>query len=61
MAFVLHRVKDMVGNEKNAGNQHFLLFTLCFQKSIWSGMPKQEIAGSEALKQKKKKDINTDN
>ena len=31
--YVLDRVENIVGKEENAGNQHFLLFSQCFQKS----------------------------
>ena len=33
LKFVLGRVKNIVGKGGNAGNQHFLLFTQCFQKA----------------------------
>ena len=30
--YVLDRVENIVGKEENAGYQHFLLFSQCFQK-----------------------------
>ena len=30
--FVLDTVKNIVGKQENAGYQHFLLFSQCFQK-----------------------------
>ena len=30
--YVLDRVENIVGKGKNAGYQHFLLFSKCFQK-----------------------------
>ena len=36
LKFVLGRVKNIVGKEENAGYQHFLLFTQCFQKAYFS-------------------------
>ena len=32
LIYVLYRVENMVGKGKNAGYQHFLLFSQCFQK-----------------------------
>ena len=34
---VFERVENMVGKGENAGNQHFLLFPLCFQKASFTG------------------------
>ena len=31
---VFHRIENIVGKEKNAGYQHFLLFPKCFQKAF---------------------------
>ena len=31
MIYVLYRVENIVGNRENAGDQHFLGFTQCFQ------------------------------
>ena len=31
------RVENIVGEGKNAGHQHFLLFPQCFQKPSFSG------------------------
>ena len=36
LKFVLGRVENAVGKGENAGNQHFLLFLQCFQKSTFS-------------------------
>ena len=33
MISVADRVENMVGKGENAGNQHFLLFPQCFQKT----------------------------
>ena len=38
--FIVERVKNNVGKEKNAGYQHFLLFPLCFQKISHTGSSK---------------------
>ena len=32
--FVLGRVENIMGKGENAGDQHFLLFPLCFQKVL---------------------------
>ena len=40
LKFVLGRVENILGNEENAGFQHFLLFPECFQKSLSSGLLK---------------------
>ena len=37
MIFVLNSVKNIVGKGENAGYQHFLLFSECFQKAFYSG------------------------
>ena len=37
MTFDLGRVENIVGKGENAGNQHFLLFPQCFQKTSLSG------------------------
>ena len=34
---VLGRVENIVGKGENAGDQHFLLFPQCFQKTFPSG------------------------
>ena len=34
--FVLGKVENIVGKGENAGNQHFLLFRLCFQQAFFS-------------------------
>ena len=31
MEFVFHELENIVGNGENAGNQHFLHFSLCYQ------------------------------
>ena len=36
-SFSLDRVENIVGNEENAGCQHFLLFPQCFQKASFPG------------------------
>ena len=33
LEFVLEMVENIVGKGENAGNQHFLLFSQCFQKT----------------------------
>ena len=33
MLSVFDRVENIVGNEENAGDQHFFLFSQCFQKA----------------------------
>ena len=38
LKFVLGRVENIVGEEENAGYQHFLLFPQCFQKTSFSGL-----------------------
>ena len=35
--FVLKRVENSVGKGENAGYQHFLLFSQCFQKASFTG------------------------
>ena len=35
--FVLEKIENIVGNEENAGYQHFLLFPQCFQKAFSLG------------------------
>ena len=37
LKFVFRRVENIVGKGENAGDQHFLLFLQCFQKSSFSG------------------------
>ena len=37
LKFGLGRVENIVGKGENAGNQHFLLFPQCFQKTSFSG------------------------
>ena len=37
LKLVLGRVENIVGKGKNAGYQHFLLFTQCFQKASLAG------------------------
>ena len=36
LKFVLGREKNIVGKEENAGDQHFILFPQCFQRSFSS-------------------------
>ena len=36
LKFVLEWVENIVGKGENAGNQHFLLFPQCFQKTFIS-------------------------
>ena len=43
--FVLDDIENIVGKEKNAGYQHFLLFPKCFQKAITSGSLKVGFSG----------------
>ena len=35
---VFHRIENIVGKEENAGCQHFLLFSQCFQKAFSSNV-----------------------
>ena len=42
--FFFDRVEKIVGKGENAGNQHFLLFPQCLQKSSLSGLLKVWIA-----------------
>ena len=44
--FVLDKIQNIVGKEKNAGYQHFLLFPQCFQKALSSGSLKVVIMWS---------------
>ena len=37
MTFLYDRVENIVGKGKNAGYQHFLVFTQCFQKPSSTG------------------------
>ena len=37
LEFVLEMVENIVGKGENAGNQHFLLFSQCFQKTPVTG------------------------
>ena len=37
MISLFYRVKNIVGKRKNAGNQHFLLFSQCFYKAFFLG------------------------
>ena len=37
LKFVSARVKNIVGKGENAGNQHFLLFPLCFPILLFQG------------------------
>ena len=41
--FVLDKIQNIVGKEKNAGYQDFLLFPQCFQKALSSGLLKVEM------------------
>ena len=43
MIFVFDKVEITVGKGENAGYQHFLLFTQCFQKAFYSGWLKVRI------------------
>ena len=43
LKFALGKVENIVGKGENAGNQHFLLFKLCFQKATFSGLLKVRI------------------
>ena len=40
MKFVSGRVENIVGKEENAGYQHFLLFSQCFQMASFSRLLK---------------------
>ena len=42
MKIFLERVENIVGKGENAGYQHFLLFSLCFQMASFSGLFKVE-------------------
>ena len=46
LEFVLRRVDNIVGKRENAGFQHFILFTQCFQKSLYTGLFKVWIVNS---------------
>ena len=47
MKFVRYRIENIVGQGENAGNQHFLLFPQCFQKSFLSqGRKNQGLFGN---------------
>ena len=35
--FVFDRIENIVGKAENAGSQHFLLFSQCFQRAFISG------------------------
>ena len=35
LKFVFGRVENIVGKGENAGNQHFIVFLQCFQKSFF--------------------------
>ena len=48
MKFGLERVENIVGKEKNAGYQHFLLFPKCFQKGFLLSY-KSELCGKELI------------
>ena len=37
MIFVFDRVAKIVGKGENAGDQHFLLFPQCFQRTFYPG------------------------
>ena len=37
MIYSFDRTENIVGKGENAGDQHFLLFPLCFQKDSFSG------------------------
>ena len=43
MIFVLDRVENIVGKGENAGYQHFLLFSQCFQRAFHQGSLKVRI------------------
>ena len=43
MEFVFDSVQKTVGKGENTGDQHFLLFPLCFQKASTSGLLKVRI------------------
>ena len=45
LKFVLERVENIVGKGENAGYQHFLLFSQCFQKAFFSGSLKVGLCG----------------
>ena len=40
LEFVLGRIENIVGKVENAGYQHFLLFSQCFQKASYMGVVK---------------------
>ena len=46
------RIENIVGNEENAGYQHFLLFSQCFQKASFTRLLKVGI-GKELIACKK--------
>ena len=43
LKFVMGRVENIVGKAGNAGYQHFLLFSQCFQKASFTGLLKVAI------------------
>ena len=47
LKFVYERVENIVGKWENAGNQHFLLFPQCFQKSFSVGVVRSWLCGKE--------------
>ena len=51
MISLLDRVEIIVGKGENAGYQHFLLFTQCFQKATSAGLLKVWIVWSRVKQQ----------
>ena len=46
LKFVLGKVENIVGKEKNAGYLHFLLFPLCFRKLSFREVFKSDLCGN---------------
>ena len=47
MISVFNGVKNIVGKGENAGYQHFLLFSQCFQRACFPGTLKLTMHGKE--------------
>ena len=49
MKFFLGWTENIVGKGENAGYQHFLLFSQCFQKAFFSGLCVNSLPSGEIL------------
>ena len=47
LKFLCARIKIIVGKGENAGNQHFLVFPLCFLSLLFQGRLKSGLCGKE--------------